>query len=215
MAGRGCSPSPQDRPDALHVLVLTVAGWVNRPPEDQLAYLREEQRSLRASWPGGSVGPGACPWLAASARPVAACAATAGPARRVAWARVAAHRRAVSGDPRPLGPQRRAGAGGPDARLTRWCVARGGGAARCARRPCGPGDVLVVWKLARLGRFLYCVLPNSPDRVVTRRRGSACNTLSAIRALPALRRGKAAFWSAHATAPGHQQRHRCCSSWPG
>ena len=77
------------------------------------------------------------------------------------------------------------------------------------------GDVLVVWKLARLGRFLYCFLPNSPDRVVTRRRGSACNTLSAIRTLPALRRGKAAFWSAHATAPGHQQRHRCCSSWPG
>ncbi len=77
------------------------------------------------------------------------------------------------------------------------------------------GDVLVVWKLARLGRFLYCFLPNSPDRVVTRRRGSAYNTLLAIRALPAIRRGKAAFWSAHATAPGHQQRHRCCSSWPG
>ena len=35
-------------PDALHVLVLTVAGWVNRPPEDQIAYLREEQRGLRA-----------------------------------------------------------------------------------------------------------------------------------------------------------------------
>ena len=66
-----------------------------------------------------------------------------------------------------------------------------------------------------LGRFLYCFLPNSPDRVVTRRRGSACNTLPAIRALLAIRRGKAAFWSAHATAPGHQERHRCCSSWPG
>ena len=51
-------------------------------------------------------------------------------------------------------------------------------------------DVLVVWKLARLGRFLYCFLPNSPDRVVTRRRGSAYNTLSAVRALPAIRRGK-------------------------
>ena len=23
--------------------------------------------------------------------------------------------------------------------------------------------MLVVWKLARLGRFLYCFLPNSPD----------------------------------------------------
>ena len=58
-------------PDALHFLVLTVAGWVNRPPEDQIAYLQEEQRGLRASWPGGSVGSGACPWLAASAHPVA------------------------------------------------------------------------------------------------------------------------------------------------
>ena len=41
---------------------------------------------------------------------------------------------------RPLGLRRRAGAGGgADARLTRWCVARGGGAARCAGRRCGPG----------------------------------------------------------------------------
>ena len=42
---------------------------------------------------------------------------------RVVWARPAAHRRAVSGH-RP-------------APLTRWCVARGGGAARCAGRRCG------------------------------------------------------------------------------
>ena len=42
VAGRGCSTSPQDMPDALHFLVLTVAGWVNRPPENQIAYLREE-----------------------------------------------------------------------------------------------------------------------------------------------------------------------------
>ena len=48
VAGRGCSTSPQDMPDALQVLVLTVAGRVNRPPEDQLAYLREEQRGLLA-----------------------------------------------------------------------------------------------------------------------------------------------------------------------
>ena len=44
---------------------------------------------------------------------------------RVVWARPAAHRRAVSGH-RP-------------APLTRWCVARGGGAARCAARRCGSG----------------------------------------------------------------------------
>ena len=56
-------------PDALHFLVLTVAGWVNRPQDDQLAYLREEHRGLRASWPGGSVGPGTCRCAAASAPP--------------------------------------------------------------------------------------------------------------------------------------------------
>ena len=44
---------------------------------------------------------------------------------RVVWARPAAHRRAVSGH-RP-------------APLTRWCVVRGGGAARCAGRRCRPG----------------------------------------------------------------------------
>ena len=48
VAGRGCSPSPQDMPDAQHVLVLPVAGWVNRPPDNQIAYLREEQRGLLA-----------------------------------------------------------------------------------------------------------------------------------------------------------------------
>ena len=36
--------SPQDMPDALHFLVLTIAGWVNRPQDDQIAYLREERR---------------------------------------------------------------------------------------------------------------------------------------------------------------------------
>ena len=34
-------------PDALHFLVLTVAGWVNRYQEDQIEYLREENRILR------------------------------------------------------------------------------------------------------------------------------------------------------------------------
>ena len=48
------------------------------------------------------------------------------------WMRPAAHRRAVSGPCRPPGLRlRTAGAGGRVA-LTRWCVARGGGAARCA-----------------------------------------------------------------------------------
>ena len=136
VAGRGCSPSPQDRPDALPVLVLTVAGWVNRPPEDQLAYLREEQRSLRASWPGGSVGPGARPWLAASARPVAACATIAG---RLAPVGLDASRGAQPGGVRRPPPPVRGRKPG-----VRWSgplrpVARGGGAARCARRPCGPG----------------------------------------------------------------------------
>ena len=113
VAGRGCSPSPQDMPDALHVLVLPVAGWVNRPPEDQIAYLREEQRSLRASWPGGSVGPGACPWLAAAGRPVAACATIAGRLVPVGvWTRAAAHRRAVSGDRRPRSAAASPGCGG-------------------------------------------------------------------------------------------------------
>jgi hypothetical protein len=34
-------------PDALQVLVLTVAGWVNRHQEDLIDYLREENRILR------------------------------------------------------------------------------------------------------------------------------------------------------------------------
>ena len=68
---------------------------------------------------------GACPCSAASARHVATCAAVADRSVRVVWARPAAHRRAVSGH-RP-------------APLTRWCVARGGGAARCAGRRCRSG----------------------------------------------------------------------------
>ena len=115
---------------------FTVAGWVNRPPEDQLAYLREEQRSLRASGPGGSVGPGACPWLAASARPVAACATIAG---RLAPVGLDASRGAQPGGVRRPPPPVRGRKPG-----VRWSgplrpVARGGGAARCARRRCRPG----------------------------------------------------------------------------
>ena len=41
-------------PDALHFLVITVAGWVNRPQDDQIAYLREEHRGLLA-WRLGRV----------------------------------------------------------------------------------------------------------------------------------------------------------------
>ena len=42
-------------PDALHFLVLTVAGWVNRP---KTIRLHISEKSIGASWPGGSVGPG-------------------------------------------------------------------------------------------------------------------------------------------------------------
>ena len=86
---------------------------------------------------------------------------------------------------RPIPGERRA-----PARTGGWCVRNtsvgSGPAARFwpslgnTARPSG----------AAASRFLCCFLPNSPDRVVTRRRGSACNTLSAIRALPAIRRGK-------------------------
>ena len=36
-------------PHALHFLVLTVAGWVNRHQEDLIDYLREENRVLTGS----------------------------------------------------------------------------------------------------------------------------------------------------------------------
>ena len=35
-------------PPALQFLVLTFAGWVNRHQDDLIAYLREENRVLRA-----------------------------------------------------------------------------------------------------------------------------------------------------------------------
>ena len=40
--------------------------------------LRISEKSNGASWLGDSIGPGACTWLAASARPVAGCATIAG-----------------------------------------------------------------------------------------------------------------------------------------
>ena len=44
VAGRGCSPSPQDMPDAQHVLVLPVAGWVNRPCASRIPNSLAESR---------------------------------------------------------------------------------------------------------------------------------------------------------------------------
>ena len=137
------SVSGQDMPDALHFLVLTVAGWVNRPQDDQIAYLREEHRGLRASWPGGSVGPGACPCSAASARPVATCATIAG--RPVLWAstRPAAHRQAVSGPRRPA----RGRTARPYAVVRR--TRQRGGAVRGAAAP-------AVWGRRRAGTACAC-----------------------------------------------------------
>ena len=78
----------------------------------------------------------------ASTRPVAACAAIAGRfAPVLAWARAAAHRRAVSGHCRPPAACRCRGRRA----LTRWCVARGGGPGRGAGRrgrSCGAADGL-------------------------------------------------------------------------
>ena len=48
----GCSPSSlRGMPDALRVLILTAAGWVNRHQEDVIDYLREENRPPGATWP--------------------------------------------------------------------------------------------------------------------------------------------------------------------
>ena len=145
-AGRGCSTSPQDMPDALHFLVLTVAGWVNRPQDDQIAYLREEHRGLRASWPGGSVGPGVSVFGRVGPPSCHVCH-DRWPARTVGWTRPAAHRQAVSG---PRLPAR----GVPRA-LTRWCVARGGGAGRCAGWQGRPGGA---------AGWLAPPAPAAPDR---------------------------------------------------
>ena len=88
--------------------------------------------------------PGTCPCSAASARPVATGATTAGRFAPVARARSATHRRAVSGPRRPPARGRAAVPGGPCV-LTRCRVVRGGGVRRGAgrrRRPCGAADGL-------------------------------------------------------------------------
>ena len=62
-----------------------------------------------------------------------------GPASRPSSGDLGRHPgRAVSGYRRPQARSRDPVPGGPRI-LTRWCVARGGGAARCASRRCGPG----------------------------------------------------------------------------
>ena len=83
--------------------------------------MREEYRGLRASWPGGSVGPGVSVFGRVGPPSCHVCH-DRWPARTVGWTRPAAHRQAVSGPRLPGVPRA----------LTRWCVARGGGAGRCA-----------------------------------------------------------------------------------
>ena len=62
-----------------------------------------------------------------------------GPASRPSSGDLGRHPgRAMSGYRRPQARSRDPVPGGPRI-LTRWCVARGGGAARCAGRRCGPG----------------------------------------------------------------------------
>ena len=135
-------------PDALHFLVLTVAGWVNRPQDDQLAYLREEHRGLRASWPGGSVGPGTCRCSAASAPP---------------------RRRHVCHDHWP------ARAGGPGRnlrRIDRRCPAPAawlGGVPRALTRSGRPGSLLTLAP-HRSGRAGSAASGSSTDGFATRRR---------------------------------------------
>ena len=94
-----------------------------------------------ASQRGASVGPGACVWGRVDPSRRRVCR-DRGPLRTcLAWARAAAHRRAVSGHCRPPAACRCRGRRA----LTRWCVARGGGAGRCAGRrgrSCGAADGL-------------------------------------------------------------------------
>ena len=83
-----------------------------------------------------SVGPDACPCSAASARYVATCAPMAG--RSATMGLDAIRGPQAGGVRRPPSPLRPAAAswcqGGAPCVLTRWCVARGGGARRCADR---------------------------------------------------------------------------------
>ena len=64
--------------------------------DDQIAYLREEHRGLRASWPGGSVGSGVSVFGRVGPPSCHVCH-DRWPARTVGWTRPAAYRQAVSG----------------------------------------------------------------------------------------------------------------------
>ena len=102
-----------------------------RTPESRLVAGRDQRSQGRR---GTSVGRGACPGSAASARPVAACATIAGrPVLGGLDAIPGAQPGGVRRPAAPPGPRPRAVAGGPCA-LMRWCVARGGGPARGAWR---------------------------------------------------------------------------------
>ena len=74
VAGRGCSTSPQDMPDALQVLVLTVAGRVNRPPEDSACVSR--RCCTNRPWPARGQSTGSSPadairhWSAEGGHPI-------------------------------------------------------------------------------------------------------------------------------------------------
>ena len=104
-----------------------------RPQEDQIAYLREEQRGLRATCLAARSGPARSRgWPRRPAPSPRVPRPRAGPYSG-AWAQAAAHHRGGVRPLPPSGPWLRAGAGGPRA-LTRCRVARGGGAARCAGR---------------------------------------------------------------------------------
>ena len=83
-----------------------------------------------ASWPGGSVGPGACPCSAASARHVATCATIAGRSATMGLDTIPG---AQTGGVRRPAAARSAAASCARGGLMRWCVARGGGPARGAR----------------------------------------------------------------------------------
>ena len=100
-----------------------------------------EDRTMSDSYEFATHRPDACPCSAASARYVATCAPMAG--RSATMGLDAIRGPQAGGVRRPPSPLRPAAAswcqGGAPCVLTRWCVARGGGARRCADRSCRSG----------------------------------------------------------------------------